>query len=129
MLLPIRPREVVTSVLDALRFRLKHDELTRYNAVQKVLYTGIILVGIVQVLCGLALWKPVQLSWLLALFYDFQTARLVHFFAMTAIVLFLIVHIALALIVPRTLIAMVTGGPRVSETPEASPVMAPQPGA
>src|SRR6516225_6155005 len=72
---------------------------------------GIILVGIVTVLSGLSIWKPVQLSELAMLFYDFQTARLVHFLCMTAIVMFLIVHVALTLLVPQTFIAMLTGGP------------------
>jgi len=110
-LFPISGHELILTIRDAATFRLRHDDLTRYNAVQKLLYIGIILVGIVAVLSGLALWKPVQLSELATLFYDFQTTRLVHFFCMTAIVLFLIVHVALALIVPRSLVAMLTGGP------------------
>jgi thiosulfate reductase cytochrome b subunit len=117
-LLPVSPREVIATVGDALRFRLKHDDLTHYNAVQKVLYLGIMAVGILTVISGLVIWKPVQFSELAALFYDFQTARLVHFLCMTAIVLFLVVHVALALLVPRSLLAMLTGGPAV---PEAAP--------
>jgi hypothetical protein len=57
----------------------------------------------------------VQFQELTALFYDFQGARLAHFIGMALIVGFLIVHIALALLVPRTLVAMVTGGPRVPQ--------------
>jgi thiosulfate reductase cytochrome b subunit len=113
MLFPIRPREIIADLDDALHFRLQHDDLTRYNAVQKMLYCGIILVGMVQVLSGLAIWKPVQFSELLALFYDFQGGRLTHFLGMAAIVSFLVVHVLLALLVPRTLLAMLTGGPRV----------------
>jgi thiosulfate reductase cytochrome b subunit len=113
-LLPISARELIATVGDALTLRLKHDDLTHYNAVQKLLYVGIILVGIVTVLSGLSIWKPVQFSELAALFYDFQTARLVHFLCMTAIVLFLVVHVTLALLVPRSLVAMVTGGPVVA---------------
>jgi thiosulfate reductase cytochrome b subunit len=114
-LFPIRPGEVVHEIGTALRLRLSHNDITHYNAVQKLLYAGIIVIGVVQVLAGIAIWKPVQFSWLLALFYDFQTARLVHFYGMAAIVLFLIVHVALALLVPKTLVAMLTGGPRVDE--------------
>jgi len=110
-LFPISPRELVATMRDAFTFRLNHDDLTHYNAVQKVLYVGIIVVGIVVVLSGLALWKPVQFSELATLFYDFQTTRLVHFLCMTAIVLFLVVHVTLTLIVPRSLVAMLTGGP------------------
>ena len=112
MLLPIRPREVLSNIRDALRFKLSHDDLTRYNAVQKMLYVGIIVVVIVQVLSGLAIWKPVQFSELAALFCDFQGARLVHFLGMAAIVGFVLVHVALALLVPQTLIGMITGGPQ-----------------
>lgn len=117
-LIPIRPSEVLRDLKDALRLHLQHDDLTVYNAVQKLLYVGIIVVIIVQVLSGLAIWKPVQFPWLASLFYDFQTARLVHFLGMSAIVAFLAVHVALALLVPQTLLAMITGGPRVGAKPE-----------
>ena len=70
---------------------------------------GVILAGVVIVLSGLSIWKPVQFQELTALFGGYDTARYVHFFAMAAIVGFLIVHVALALIVPRSLRAMVTG--------------------
>jgi thiosulfate reductase cytochrome b subunit len=111
MLLPIRSDELATTIKDALRFRLAHDDPTKYNAVQKLLYIGVILLGIMIVISGLAIWKPVQFSELLALFGSFQIARLVHFLSMTGIVLFMIVHVALALLVPQTLVAMFTGGP------------------
>jgi thiosulfate reductase cytochrome b subunit len=114
-LLPIRPSEIISNIRDALRFRLSHDDITRYNAVQKLLYAGIILVIVVQVLSGLAVWKPVQFSELATLFYSFQGSRLVHFLGMAAIVLFLVVHVVLALLVPKTIGAMLTGGPPVDE--------------
>jgi thiosulfate reductase cytochrome b subunit len=112
-LFPIRPAEVIATVGDALRFRLNHDDLTHYNAVQKVLYVGIILVGMVVMISGLAIWKPIQFSELISLFYDFQTARLVHFLCMSAIVGFLLVHVTLAILVPKSLLAMLTGGPTI----------------
>jgi thiosulfate reductase cytochrome b subunit len=117
MLLPIRPREIIDTIRDAMRFHLSHDDITVYNGVQKLLYVGIILIAIVEVLAGLAIWKPVQFSSLAWLFYSFQGARLVHFFGMTAIVAFLAVHVSLALLVPRTLLAMITGGPRIEKSP------------
>jgi len=112
-LTPIYWRELMSNIRDALRFRLGHDDITHYNAVQKLLYTGIIVVIVIQVLSGLAVWKPVQFSELASLFYSFQGSRLVHFFGMAAIVGFLVVHVALALIVPKTIGAMITGGPKV----------------
>jgi thiosulfate reductase cytochrome b subunit len=120
MLLPIWPRDVIHDIKEALHFRLAHDDLTRYNSVQRVLYVGVILVAIVQVLSGLAIWKPVQFSELAALFYNFQGSRLVHFLGMAAIVGFLLVHVGLALLVPRTLLAMVTGGPDPDAPPAPS---------
>jgi thiosulfate reductase cytochrome b subunit len=120
MLWPIRPSEVIAEVVKALTFRLQHDDLTRYNAVQKLLYAGVIAVIIVQVISGLAIWKPVQFSSLVSLFFDFQGARLAHFLGMTAICLFMAVHITLALLVPRTVLAMFTGGPRIDRVSAAT---------
>jgi thiosulfate reductase cytochrome b subunit len=114
-LFPIRPREVISNIRDALRFRLSHDDITRYNAVQRLLYFGIILIITLQVFSGWAIWKPMQFPELTALFYDFQGARLVHFLGMSAIVAFILIHVALALLVPKTLGAMITGGPAVEE--------------
>jgi thiosulfate reductase cytochrome b subunit len=112
-LFPVSLREILATANDALHFRLPHDDLTHYNAVQKILYLGVMAVGVLIVISGLALWKPVQFSELAALFGSFQTIRVVHFLCMTAIVGFLVVHISLALLVPRSLVAMITGGPVV----------------
>lgn len=108
-LLPIYPSQVLADAKAALTFRLAHDDLSHYNAVQKVLYTGVILCGVLIVLSGLAIWKPVQFQELTALFGGYDVARYVHFFAMSAIVAFLVVHVALALLVPKSLRAMIVG--------------------
>ena len=89
MLLPIRIAEIIAEIRAVLALKLAHDDLTHYNAVQRVLYIGVIVVIILQVLSGLVVWKPVQFSELALLFYDFQGARLVHFLGMAAIVGFL----------------------------------------
>jgi thiosulfate reductase cytochrome b subunit len=117
MLYPIRLRQLVSDVNDALHLHLQHDDLTVYNAVQRLLYAGIILIGIVQVVSGFFIWKPMQLSELTTLFYSFQGGRLVHFLGMAAIVGFLVVHVALALLVPKTIANMLSGGPQVSDLP------------
>lgn len=108
-LFPISPMEVVRDLRDALKGKLGHDDLAHYNGVQKVFYVGVISALIVVVLSGLAIWKPVQLWWLTAVFGGFQSARIVHFLAMAAIVGFLLVHVVMALIVPKTIRAMVFG--------------------
>jgi thiosulfate reductase cytochrome b subunit len=108
-LFPIRPREVVADFGAALGGTLSYDDLWAYNAVQKVLYVSVICAGVVIVLSGLSIWKPVQLQELTALFGGYDAARYVHFFAMAAIIGFLIVHVVLALVVPKRLRTMVLG--------------------
>jgi thiosulfate reductase cytochrome b subunit len=108
-LFPISPREVWRDFLAALRGRLAHEDLTVYNAVQRLLYVGILLTGAVIVLSGLSIWKPVQFQALTAFFGGYNTARYVHFAAMTAIVTFLVVHVTLAILVPKSLRAMIIG--------------------
>lgn len=110
---PISAREAIGDVRDALRFKLAHADLTMYNAVQKLLYIGVMLLAVVQVLSGLALWKPVQFQELVTLFGGWQGTRLAHFIGMAGILGFLVIHVALALLVPRTLVAMIGGGPRL----------------
>ena len=108
-LLPITPSGVIADTKAALTGKLSHDDLSSYNYVQKLLYAGVIIVGVVVVLSGLAIWKPVQLQWLTALFGGYPVARYVHFFCMAAIVAFMVVHVVLALIVPKSLRAMIIG--------------------
>ncbi len=106
---PISPREVVADTLAALSGRLTHNDLSIYNAVQRLLYSGMIAAGIVAVLTGLAIWKPVQFQVLTNFFGDFDRARIIHFLAMCAIFLFLILHVVMALAVPKSLRAMILG--------------------
>jgi thiosulfate reductase cytochrome b subunit len=51
----------------------------------------------------------VQLRELTALFGGYDTARFVHFFAMIAIVVFLVIHLTMTIIVPKSLRAMIRG--------------------
>jgi thiosulfate reductase cytochrome b subunit len=111
-MLPVGPAAVLRDVRAALHFRLPH-EVGIYNAVQKALYLGVIALGVIVVLSGLAIWKPAQLQELTWLFGGFDNARLVHFIGMALIVLFVVVHVALVIIVPRTLPSMITGRARV----------------
>src|SRR5439155_17184424 len=105
---PVGPSAFVRDAVAALQFRLPH-RLGVYNAVQKTLYLGVLAVGVIMVLSGLAIWKPGQFQELTWLFGGFDVARVIHFLGMAAIVAFLIVHVALVIIVPKTLAAMITG--------------------
>ncbi len=108
-LVPISPARVVHDVRDALRGRLAHDDLTVYNAAQRAAYVVLILTGVVLVASGLSIWKPVQLQELTAVFGGYEGARVVHFIAMTLLVLLVLVHVAMVALVPRTFPTMITG--------------------
>ncbi len=107
-LLPLHPVTIWRDFIAAATLRLSHH-LGEYNAVQKATYWGVLFALLMMILSGLAIWKPVQLHYLTAALGGYPTARVVHFFFMSTIVLFIIVHVALVAIVPRTLIAMVFG--------------------
>jgi thiosulfate reductase cytochrome b subunit len=98
----------------ALRFRLVH-RMGHYNAVQRAMYAGVIVAIVLQVVTGLAIWKPVQLQWLAVPFDGYPTARAVHLAIMFGIVAFVVVHVTLVAIHPRTLKSMVVTVSRESE--------------
>lgn len=106
---PITLRGIANDVFDALRGKLAHDDLTVYNTAQRAAYVAIILGIIVIVASGLAIWKPVQLQWLAALMGGYEGARLVHFLAMSVVVLIALVHLLMVILVPRTFPSMITG--------------------
>ncbi|MBM3563701.1 MAG: cytochrome b/b6 domain-containing protein [Alphaproteobacteria bacterium] len=112
--LPISLRRALDDVIQASRGRLDHAP-GRYNAVQRLLYVGVILTVIVAIVSGLAIWKPVQLQGVTALMGGYEAARRVHFFAMAAIVAFLVVHIGLAVGVKGVLAPMFTGRAQASQ--------------
>lgn len=115
--LPVTPRAVKRDLLNALRFRLRHEQ-GAYNAVQRLMYWLVLAAGLLIVVSGLAIWKPIQLQELTALFGGYDIARFVHFGAMAAIGAFVVVHLLLVLLVPKTLLPMITGGVRAVESGE-----------
>ncbi len=118
-LLPIRPSEVRHDLGQALRLKLDHGGHD-YNAVQRLFYVSVLAAIAVTILSGLAVWKPVQLSWLATLMGDYEGARIVHFLGMTAIVLFILVHLTLVVLVPRTFLPILTGGRRSAKVAPTS---------
>jgi thiosulfate reductase cytochrome b subunit len=101
--LPLSPRSFLRDFVSAATIKLDH------RLVQKTFYWGVMFALLMMFLSGLAIWKPVQLGWLTWMFGGFPTARVVHFIFMSAIVAFMIVHVALVIIVPKTLVAMTLG--------------------
>jgi len=107
--LPLSPRQFVADLDAALHGHLSHDDLTRYNAVQKAAYVGATVLLVLMVLSGLVLWKSVQFPLLRMLMGGYESARVVHFLAMCGLVVFFVVHVVMAVRVPRTLRAMILG--------------------
>jgi thiosulfate reductase cytochrome b subunit len=107
---PPRPAEVGHDLVAALTFRLKHH-IGHYNAVQRMLYGGVIIAIILQVLTGLSIWKPVQLGWLTGLFGGYPIARGIHLAIMFGIVAFVLVHVAMVVLHPSTLKSMIVKVP------------------
>ncbi len=107
--LPITMRGIVRDILDALRGKLAHDDLTVYNTAQRAAYIAIILAVIFLVASGVAMWKPVQFQWIAAPMGGYEGARLVHFFAMGTVAFIAVVHILMVILVPRTFPSMITG--------------------
>jgi thiosulfate reductase cytochrome b subunit len=106
---PLRLREVLADFLAALRGKLTHEDPRHYNAVQKLAYLFVMADVILIILSGLVVWKSVQFPHLRELMGGFDAARVVHFFAMAALVAFFVVHLVMVALVPRTLVLMTRG--------------------
>ncbi len=106
---PLSPRAFLSDLTAALRGRLSHDDLGKYNAVQRAAYLFVMVDLLVLVLSGMAIWKPVQFGTLRELMGGYDFARHVHFFAMAGLVGFFVVHVVMVALVPRTLLTMIRG--------------------
>ena len=106
---PLSPRAIFADLLAALRGRLPHADPRQYNAVQRAAYLFVMVDAVLLVLSGLVLWKSVQFPLLRELLGGYEGARLVHFFAMAALVAFVMVHLAMVALLPRTLLTMIRG--------------------
>ena len=106
---PLSPRAVAADLYAALRGRLAHADPRQYNAVQRAAYLFVIVDAVLLVLSGLVLWKSVQFPLLRELLGGYEAARRVHFFAMSALAAFVVVHLIMVALVPRTLLTMIRG--------------------
>lgn len=106
---PLSPRAFVADLRSALRGHLEHTDLRHYNMVQRGAYLFAILDLILLVLSGLVLWKSVQFPLLREFLGGYEMARREHFFAMAGLLAFVVIHVTMALLVPRTLLAMLRG--------------------
>jgi len=106
---PLGPQALLTDIKAALSGKLAHADLRHYNQVQKLAYLVAVIDLCVLVLSGLVLWKSVQFGLLRDLLGGYESARLIHFFAMALLISFIAVHVLMVALVPRTLRAMITG--------------------
>jgi thiosulfate reductase cytochrome b subunit len=107
--LPLTPRAIFADLMEALRGHLSHADPRQYNAVQRAAYLFVIADAIVLVLSGLVLWKSVQFPLLREFFGGYEFARRVHFVAMVFMVAFVVVHLVMVALVPRSLLTMIRG--------------------
>jgi thiosulfate reductase cytochrome b subunit len=108
-LLPLSIKSLAADTLAALRGRLTHGDLSRYNAIQKLAYLIVIVDIVMLVLSGLAVWKSVQFPLLRTLMDGYDNARVVHFVCMSVLVAFFAVHVVMVALVPRSLLLMIRG--------------------
>ncbi|MGA7782283.1 MAG: cytochrome b/b6 domain-containing protein [Paraburkholderia sp.] len=108
-LLPLTVRSLASDTVSALRGKLTHGDLSRYNAIQKLAYLVVIVDIALLVLSGLAVWKSVQFPLLRTLMGGYDNARVVHFVAMSVLVAFFVVHVVMVALVPRSLLLMIRG--------------------
>ncbi|WBM71370.1 cytochrome b/b6 domain-containing protein [Buttiauxella sp. WJP83] len=106
---PLSPRELINDFIAALRGKLAHNDLSHYNTVQKLAYLFVMIDGIILVCSGLVVWKSVQFPLLREIFGGYDMARFIHFYAMSGMVGFVVVHLIMVALVPRTLLAMLRG--------------------
>lgn len=106
---PVSPKGLVHDLWAALRGRLGHADLSHYNQVQRVAYLFVMLDITLLVVSGLVLWKSVQFPLLRELLGGYDTARHVHFIAMSLLMAFVAVHLVMVALVPKTLLTMLFG--------------------
>ena len=89
-----------------------------YNHLQKCAYTVAIGLGVLSVLTGFAVWKPVQLSWLARIMGGFHWARLWHFLIMWALLAFVFGHLIMVILHGwNNFLSMLTGWKKDPEYP------------
>ena len=86
-------KEALQVVLYDLHLSKKHPPKKKFNGAQQITYTGIIIMGFLSLLTGLAIYKPVQAGWLTTMLGGYDLARIEHFALTIGYVLFFIIHI------------------------------------
>ena len=106
---PLSIKGLIADMLAALKGKLAHENPRHYNMVQRLAYLFVMVDSVLIVLSGLVLWKSVQFPIVRELMGGYEGARLVHFYAMSALAAFIVLHVVMVVLVPRTLVYMVRG--------------------
>lgn len=113
-------RDAIEMVKFYLFVRREHPKQAKHNALQKGAYFAMPLLGVVIVMSGLAIWKPVSLGFITAVFVNYKWARFIHFAAMGVLILLSLVHVFMVFAVdPYSLRAIVTGWYNRDRSPES----------
>lgn len=107
---PRDAKPALEQVLYYLRIRKAAPPVDLYNSLQRSAYTAAVGLGILEVLSGLVLYKPVQFHHLAWVMGGYDGARLIHFLGLVALVGFVITHVIMVLVHPKSLKEMITGG-------------------
>lgn len=107
--LPVTVPGIIKDLKSALTGHLSHADIRHYNYVQKVAYLFAMADIVVLIVSGCALWKSVQFAWARVLTFGYEPARYIHFTAMVLLCAFIVVHVVMALLVPKTIRAMIWG--------------------
>ncbi|RYX99858.1 thiosulfate reductase [bacterium] len=86
-------KEAYQVILHSLKISKKPLPKKKFNSAQQIAYTLVAIMGVFSVLTGLAIYKPIQLSWLTTLLGGYEAARLEHFILTIGYILFFVVHI------------------------------------
>ena len=103
-------KEAWQVVLHDLHLSKKPLPERKYNAAQRIAYTGIIIMGFGSIITGLAIYKPTQFHWITWLCGGYETARVIHFILTIGYCLFFLVHVVQVILAGwNNFQAMVTG--------------------
>ncbi len=122
-LLPDRKsfKEAFLVVLHDLHIIKTAPPQTKYNAAQRIAYTGIIIMGFGSLLTGLAIYKPIQLSWLCTACGGYEAARIEHFVLTVVYTLFFVIHVVQVILAGWNNFRAMVAGFEIVDEPKISP--------
>jgi thiosulfate reductase cytochrome b subunit len=86
-------KEAWQVMLHDLFLSKKHPPRRKFNGAQQLAYTSVIVMGAGSLITGLAIFRPIQFAWIVALSGGYETARLIHFLLTLGYCMFFMIHI------------------------------------